>query len=110
MKFIREYRTTSRGEYVYEFEVTGICVDNDPNSFNLIATALGYIPIEQTSFLELWNFADNYEMEVMITTKFEYLRMTRLTRGIFVFIIAGVAAADAAALLLRFGEYINRNY
>lgn len=110
MKFIREYRTTSRGEYVYEFEVTGICTDNDPSAFNLIATDAGYISIEKTNFFELWNFAENCEVEISVTTKFEYLRMTRLRKGIFIFLITGVATIDAAALAVKFSEHISRDY
>lgn len=110
MKFIREYRTTLQGEYVYDFEVTGICTDSDPLAFSLIKTADGYLPIDETSFYDLWNYADNCEMEIEVTTKFQYLRMTRLKKGVFVFVISGVAAADAATLVLRFSEYISRDY
>jgi len=49
-------------------------------------------------------------MEIEVTTKFQYLRMTRLKKGVFVFVISGVAAADAATLVLRFSEYISRDY
>jgi hypothetical protein len=110
MKFIREYRTTSSGKYVYDFEVTGMCTDTDPNAFNLIAIPGGRIPIAQTKFLELWNYADNCEMQIEVTTKFEFRRMNRLKTGIFKFEIVGVAACDAATIVLKFGDYINRDH
>lgn len=110
MEFIREYRTTSNGEYVYDFEVTGMCTDTDPSAFNLIAISGARIPIGQTNFFELWKYADNCEMEIEIKTKFEYRRMTRSTTGIFCFAIVGVAASDAATIVLKFGDYINRNH
>ena len=109
MKFITEYRTTLRGEYVYEFEVTGLCNDNIPSAFNLIATSDGYIPIEETEFFELWDFADNFELDIEVTTKFEYVRTNRAKTGIFIFVIAGVAAHDAATLVLKFSNYIRRD-
>jgi len=110
MKFIREYRTASGDEYVYDFEVTGICTDTDPSAFNLIAISGGRIPIRQTNFFELWNYADSCEMEIEIKTRFEYRKMTRLTTGIFSFAIVGVAACDAATIILKFGDYINRDH
>ena len=110
MKFIREHRTPSRGEYVYEYEVTGICTDHDPRAFNLVATDTGYISIEETNFFELWEFSANNDIEISITTKFEYLRMTRLKKGIFIFLITGVSEIDAATLAVKFSEHINRNY
>jgi len=110
MKFIREHRTTSNGDYVYDFEVTGNCTDTDPSAFNLIATTDGRIPTGQTNFFELWKYADNCEMEIEITTRFEYRRMTRLTKGIFRFVILGVVASDAATIVLKFGDYIIRDH
>lgn len=109
MKFINEYRTTLRGEYIYEFEVTGLCNDNIPSSFDLIATPDGYIPIEETEFFELWKFADNFELDIEVTTKFEYVRTSRAKTGIFVFVISGVAVHDAATLILKFCDYIRRD-
>ncbi|WP_423680489.1 hypothetical protein [Undibacterium sp. WLHG33] len=108
MKFIREYRTTLHDEYVYQLVVTGSCTDNNPSAFKLIATSEGSIPIEQTNFFELWNYANNCEMEIEITTKFEYRRMARTRKGIFVMVISGISALDATILALKFGEYINR--
>lgn len=110
MKFIREYRTTFSGEYVYDFVVTGSCTNNDPSTFNLIATSEGHIPIGKTIFLELLNFANNCDMEIEITTRFEYRRMVRSTKGIFIFAISGIAGSDAAIFALKFGEYINRDH
>lgn len=108
MKFIRENRNKSGDEYVYDFEVTGTCTDTNPNKFNLIAISGGRIPTEQTNFLELWKYAGNCEMQIEVTTTFEYRGMTRLNNGIFNFAIIGVAASDAAIIIMKFGDYINR--
>ena len=110
MKFIREYRTTSGDEYIYDFEVTGMCTDTDPRAFNLIAISDARIPIEQTAFSEFWKYADDCEMVIEIETNFEYRRMKRSTTGIFSFAVVGVAACDAATIILKFGDYIKRNH
>ena len=106
MRFIREYRRTYNGEYVYEFMVNGICTEPDPIAFNLISTIDGPTRIEETPFLELWNYADNCEMEIKVTTEFEYRQMMRSSNGIFVFVISEVLASDAAIFTLKFGDYI----
>lgn len=95
---------------MYEFGITGTCSDNDPESFDLIATDDGYIPIFDTEFFEFWKFAERHEIEIEITTKFQYVKMKRWQTGLFSLLISGVTATDAATFILRFGDYISRDY
>jgi len=110
MKFIKEFRTLSKEEYIYEFEISGTCGGNDPSSFNLIATSDGHIPIHETEFFEFWKLAEQSELEVEITTKFRYVKMKRWETGAFTLLIYDVTASDASTIKLRFGDYISRDY
>jgi len=110
MKFIKEFRTMSKEDYIYDFEISGTCGSNDPSSFNLIATSNGHIPIYETEFFEFWKFAVQSELEVEITTKFRYVKMKQWETGAFILLIYDVPASDASTIKLRFGDYISRNY
>ena len=98
------------GKYVYDFVVTGICTSADPSDFKLLAIMDERAPIERTSFFDLWRYADNCDLEIEITTKFDYYKMIRSTSGIFSFAILGVTASDAATIILKFGDSINRDH
>lgn len=107
MRYIREYRTISGGEYFYEYVVTGACSGIDPSTFNMISSSDGTIPVGQTNFLELWDYVNKCEMEIEIETRFEYQRRVRSTKGIFRLTISGIAESDAALLALKFSDEIH---
>jgi hypothetical protein len=110
MKFIREYRTMVEDGYTYDFEITGTCTDNNPESFYRIKTNDGYVPISETPFFELWNYAEKCELEINVRTTFRYVRMNKAKIGAFTLIISEIPESDVAGFLLAFFEHINRNY
>lgn len=110
MKFIREYRTMGKDGYTYDFEISGTCTDNNPKSFNLIKTNDGYIPINETPFFELWNYAEKCELEIDVRTTFRYVRMNRSERGTFILLISEIPESDVTGFVLAFIEHINRDY
>jgi len=110
MKFIREYRTTEEDGYIHEYEITGACKGDSPESFYLIKTTDGYVPINEIPFFELWNYAEKCELEINVRTTFRYLRMTKAKLGYFTLIISEIPESNISGFLLAFSEYINRDH
>lgn len=110
MKFIREYRTKVGDGYTYDFEITGTCIDSSPESFYLIKTNDGYLPVNDTRFFELWSYAEKCELEINVRTTFQYVRMNRSPKGVFTLLISEVPESDVTGFILAFIEHINRDY
>lgn len=110
MKIIREYRTMTTNGYIYEFEINGICADTNPESFLLIKTNHGYVPISETPFFSAWNYAEKCDLEIIVETKFRYTRMERSNKGTFTLIISETEDSNVSGFSLMFIENISRDY